>query len=124
MPVEPSRPTQPIRRAVARRRIRTALLAVALPAVVVVGGCSSDGDDDESPVNSVPDSTEAPADEGTPPSSGQEEAPSDEEPDNQGAEPGQDGDQLDPPGGTTPTPDPGGDGDGSSGEGVNPDTAN
>jgi len=116
---QPSNRNEQSRRVVRPGRLRAAALVAALPAVVVLGGCSSDEDD---PVNSVPDSTEAPADTVAPPSSGGEQAPGNG-PDNQGAEPGRDGEQLDPPGGTTPTPDPGGDGDGSTGQGVNPDTA-
>ncbi len=92
------------------RRRWMATAAVALLAMAGLGAC---GDDEPAPT-SVPDTAERPASTTTQP--GGEDQPSD------GAEPGQDGDMLDPPGGTTPTPDPGGDSGGANGNNVDPET--
>jgi hypothetical protein len=109
-------PTGPLPRIGARR-----WLVIPAASLLLLGACGSDGEDDEPDVNSVPESTEQPADTQAPPSSGQEPAPS-EDPDTDGADPGRDGDQVDPPGGTTPDDDPGGFDGGNGDNGTNPDT--
>ncbi len=92
------------------RRTRMMAGAVAVLAATGLGACGSD--DDDTPTT-VPETAERPASTTTAP--GQDEPGS-------GAEPGQDGETLDPPGGTTPTPDPGGDSGGANGDNVDPDT--
>ena len=101
----------PVGRPVARALRACALIPLAVAALLALSSCGSDAQDPPR-VNSVPAaSSTVPASD--PPTSGED--PTSGDAGTQGATPGQDGEQLDPPGGTTPVPDPGGDGGGSNG---------
>ncbi len=108
----------PINAASFRRRRWLGMATIAI--CVAFSAACSDSSGDKPVVSSIPETTEAPATQ-APPSSGQQDAPSGQS-GTGGAEPGRDGEEVDPPGGTNSTPDPDGFSGGSSGERVNPDT--